>query len=222
MLFMLNPRVLYRGILPEAGGLVVERFANYSQAGLMDLALSIAQLRINAYSQQLEPPNGPLPRGHIAKVLTPETEAAVSRRSSARVLGQYGAVFIGHPANDPTNICGLVSLLPFDAEDQEGNTSYCQYIPDILAHPAGQGIGSAVLHAAAVSDGYRHPDGTCFLDGYRDSPVNNWYERLGFVRGPQVDVIQFGDIGIPTDRYGVSCLRSIIPILESAHPALQS
>lgn len=227
--------IRYPDIPHSPTGLTVEIHTNTGTGELQRRALvaGIVDLTGVAYSRQLEASaGGPLRDGTIKQLYASEGKSREVRRTMNAIMGAYGAYYAVHSPDNPTQIDGLANLHAtepvFDHDDIYLDPDYdVFYLSNLLARQPKRGIGSAVLHAALLR---KSAIDTCVLDGFGmldeqghdQNPINQWYERLGFVNRGRVGDLTLGDQKIPAVRYIAESIGEVRQNLETMYPALKT
>ncbi len=186
--------ITYTPAQPGEPQIVVTRLT--PEEATYELAERCLSICTDAFEAQLEPPRGrQLHSGTIRQFYQPEEPDQIKRRAAemsvitasahsslwlARHLGSNTVLGYSHFETDNRRI-KLQSIVVDPARWQQ----------DTGAHRRG-GVGRYLLHAPLTNGGYSlHLP--LYLSAFGGSPVNEWYERIGFAPSGEVYHGWYGD-----------------------------
>ncbi len=215
-------QIVYPELRIGASPIAVE-FLQQEQA--CSLAGSILELIVNSYGAQFEGGSNPLPHGTFAAKY--DTNEAVERFSQKVIPGVYerggGYAVIREPSGQ--TLMSSLKILP--GEQVEERFAGMLGIAEILTAPRhqGKGLGTAILHAYLKFAAPQYEGARLMLDAFIDSPVNTWYQAMGFAYEEPSGSLELGpELALPT-QYMVSqeniSVSGLTKYLETKRPVLQ-
>lgn len=178
-------------------------------------------LIVSAYPSVLEGAGRPLPAGLFALQYDNAVALDRFRQTVVPSVFQRGGGYSVIRRNGAV----LASLKTLPGSAVEDRFSGMLAIAEILTDPVWQrrGLGAALLHAELKQ--HEAPQARLVLDSFIGSPINSWYQRLGFVAEQPSGALAlpFG-YALPTE-YMVTpaglTANSLAAQLEESYPALR-
>jgi hypothetical protein len=208
----------YPEIGPQKDYLLIEEICDDLE--LYRMAPAMLDLRVEAFSRQLENTQQLLPKGTINELYTPEKRENLQRmrKNIDRVLtSEKGRFYIARDTDRPAKIEGLIQV----REDYRGDC----ILDELVVRQERRGTGSGLLHAALtlmrIETLPRRP--LARLESVKGSTVNDWYISLGFQASESSTPWQIGEFTLPIEKYVTHesvAINGVLAELEARTPAL--